>query len=207
MFLPPHLSPVVSAPLRRGAEMPLALLLTASAAIHHVTTVKSHAVNPGAANQPAATGALAALQSALRLLQVYLDPKKEQVVYPTHPVIPALAVQHSVDSLWVATFQVICLMDVNPWGIWPMAIHHWETWPMDARLSAACLAATGPWAINTAAFNLTPLPWVVGIILTKENHEDLKQPPASWGGRLFWGGLHCVCWFYSNSFQLNFLVL
>lgn len=99
MFLSPHLSPVVSAPLRRGAEMPLALLLAAWAATHHVTTVKSPAVNPGVANQPAATEALAALQSALRLLQGYLDPRKELAVFPTCPAIPALAVQHSVGSL------------------------------------------------------------------------------------------------------------
>ena len=99
MFLSPHLSPVVSAPLRQGVKMPLALLLAARAATHHVTTVKSPAVSPGVANQPAATGALAALQSALRLLPGYLDPRKELAVFPTRPAIPALAVQHSVDSL------------------------------------------------------------------------------------------------------------
>lgn len=99
MFLSPHLSPVVSAPPRRGGEIPLVLLLAAWAATHHETTVKSPAVNPAVASQPAATGAGADLQSALRLLQGYLDPRKELAVFPTRPVIPALAVHRSVDSL------------------------------------------------------------------------------------------------------------
>lgn len=76
--------------------MPLALLLAAWAATHHVTTVKSPAVNSGVANQPAATGVQAAV---LQLLQGYLDPRKELVVFPTRPAAPALAVQHSVESL------------------------------------------------------------------------------------------------------------
>lgn len=79
--------------------MPLALLLAAWAATHHKTTVKSPAVNPAVASQPAATGALADLQSVLQLLQGYLDPRKELAVFPTRPAIPALAGQHSVDSL------------------------------------------------------------------------------------------------------------
>lgn len=79
--------------------MPLALLLAAWAAIHHVTTATSPAVNMGAANQPAASGTLAALQSDLQLLQGYLDPRKETAAFLSHPAIPALAVQHSVDNL------------------------------------------------------------------------------------------------------------
>lgn len=96
--------------------MPLALLLAAWAATHHVTTAMSPAVNIGAVNQPAATGALAALQSALQLLQGYRDPRKETAVFLPHPSIPALAGQHPVDNLGAASFQATSLTAINPWA-------------------------------------------------------------------------------------------
>lgn len=91
--------------------MLLVLLLAAWAATHHVTTAMSPAVNIGAANQPAATGAL---QPDLQLLQGYLDPRKEAAVFLPHPAIPALAVQHPVDNLGAASFQATSLMAINP---------------------------------------------------------------------------------------------
>lgn len=95
--------------------MPLALLLAAWAATHHVTTAMSPAVNRGAANQPAATGTRAALQPALQLLHGYLDPRKETGFLP-HPAIPALAGQHPVDNLGAASFQATSLTAINPWA-------------------------------------------------------------------------------------------
>lgn len=96
--------------------MPLALLLAAWAATHPVTTAMSPAVNIGAANQPAATGALAALQPAPQLLQGYLDPRKETAVFLPHPAIPALVGQHPVDNLGAASFQATSLTTINPWA-------------------------------------------------------------------------------------------
>lgn len=42
---------------------------------------------------------------------------------------------------------------------------------MDASLLAASLTTTSPQAVHMAGSNDTPLPWVVGIVLTEEIHE------------------------------------